>query len=154
MIFYLIGALVAFFILIRLAPTQHFVYASRAVARGGRIRRPWAAFGPVLDSAGKRVLTRGKFLGTVGGHSMEHEDMPCGARMIGDYLDDKARKDLRPGDIVVVDAPAAYAPTGLRLRRIAAIENETVTFRPSADGSVRRSRPLSEMAVKINYVVD
>ncbi|RYD56132.1 MAG: S24 family peptidase [Sphingomonadales bacterium] len=154
MIFILCALLLLLTVISRLAPLRYAVHAARASGdpQCAMPKSRWLTAGFVSDEMGRRVNLRGMFVGCVAGSSMEPEGLPAGATFIAEPVIHPG-EDIQPGDIVVVDAEAKFSPVGYRLRRVLQITGETVEFAPDRYGQPHHSRPLTEVAGRVTYVV-
>ena len=154
MIYLLLGALVVTFVILReLAPTRYVVHAAHAKPLSTRPTNKWLLAGFVRDQNGRRIKTHGKFLGCADGDSMGLFGIPNRSSFIGDKLTDDDWRKLRQRDIVVVNGRAARSTTGYRLRMVDTVQDGTVSFLPDGKGFPHRSRPVSEIAARVRYVV-
>lgn len=95
----------------------------------------------------------GKFVGVADGNSMASFDIPHHATFIADYLGPEDASSLVYGDIIVIDGPAEFSETGLRLRVFAQISQGEFTLLRDGFGRQPRTRPVSELRVKVTHVV-
>ena len=145
--------LAAFLGLRATAPKCKIVHASRANKMVPVVETRWWLAGLVRDDKGRRIPMHNKFLGCTEGNSMEDYGIPNHTRFIADRLTDAARKQLAHDDIVVVSAKAQRSNTGYRLRRVDRVQGDKVSFYPDAKNEGHRTRPLSEVAAKVVYVL-
>jgi hypothetical protein len=150
---YIVVACVVLLVLLRF--TSPALYATRA-SRSSKIpfwiraKRRQPRLGPLRDTDGKCIDTRGKLLGFAYGDSLP-DHIPNGALYVAEYLDDHSRRELISGDVVVVDAPAGASVIKKRLRVVDTVVNGEVQFRSDPLGKPHRPRPLEQVAAKVEW---
>jgi hypothetical protein len=157
MLYLLIVLIGILFLMRRLSPMRLAVHASRAdgLPKEVPIKSRWITAGFARDEHGEPIALAGRFIGMVAGSSMTNYGMPPGATFVGDELKSFAEKrTVRPGDIVVIDAPAAHSPVGLRLRRVKAIRAQegTLEFENGSDGRTHNPRPYAQIRARVTHV--
>jgi hypothetical protein len=106
--------------------------------------------GAPRDNNGKRIDTKGKLLGYAYGDSLP-DILPNGAPFIAACLvDDAARRQLKHGDLVVVDAAAKASRMRRRLRIFDKFDDSgQVHFLPDRYGVAHKIRPPHEVVAKV-----
>ncbi|CAN5697911.1 hypothetical protein BH10PSE5_BH10PSE5_15850 [soil metagenome] len=81
----------------------------------------------------------------------------CGLRdgdtFIAEVLTDDRRRELKAGDVVVVDDSHAHSNSGLRLRCVAEVTDGKVAFTNHADGGAHKPRASSKVKARVEYIV-
>lgn len=152
---YLITLLAALLLFLwQYLPKRKAVHAARAsgLPEGMTPESHWLG-GAVVRGNGRRKLNiKDFFVGFVAGDSMFHYGLRKGATFLAEPLNEASKAHLKQGDIVVINAPAAYSPMGYRLRRIEAIDGRRVRFAPDRKGQAHRTRVLEEITAKVKYI--
>lgn len=144
----LFATLVAVLVTLRLtAPPQRVAHAARVKFLEGPILRRFIERGPIVNQAGAIVPLVNKEIFIADGDSMATYDIPAGATCVAEKLDDESREALTVGDIVIVDAKTELSQTGLRFRKIAAIEGGNVCFEN------HNPRALNLVRAKVTHVL-
>lgn len=138
----------------RFLPTRVPVFAALPQSEVALASRPWAVPGFVTGEDGTRIELRDKFVGFVDGTSMVGFGLAKGATIIGTHLDDEARSNLRPGDIVAVRAPLGYYVHGPMLRCIAEVDEPMLKFKRDSNGRDHTPLMAQQAIALIEHVVD
>lgn len=155
MIYIAVGLVIAIAALRALSPKRYAVHASKAIPlpKGIRPQGRWLLGGLLRDERGSLVNVDEKFIGTAVRDSMASFGIPNGSTFIGDFVRDK--RDLKPGDIVVVDGVHAHSATGLRLRKIETVRSDGILeFVPDSLDRSHRQRPADEVVARVTHVVN
>lgn len=101
----------------------------------------------------RSIELRGKFIGrSIGGFGSM---VPNGATFAAELLDDKAKRVLKSGDIVVIDRLAEFPESGYRLRCVDHIDEKGhVHFGRDLLNRQPRQRPLSEVMALVVDITD
>jgi hypothetical protein len=157
MIYIALVLVIAIIVLRIMSPKRYAVHASTATPLPANIRPEgrWLLAGFLRDERGRLVDVDRKFIGTAVRDSMAAFGIPDGATFVGEYVREEDRSALKLGAVVVVDGPHANSETGLRLRRIEAIEQEKgqVEFADDGLGKPHRPRPVSDIVAVVTHVV-
>jgi hypothetical protein len=154
---YIAAVLILLILLLRYwSPKRYSVHASKAIRlpKGIRPEGRYVSDGFLHDEHGKPLDVSNKFVGQAVRESMDAYGIPDGATFIANYMTTKQKRNLKHGDIVVVDGEAAHSETGLRLRCVKSTKVNTIEFLPDGLGRKPRQRPLNEVIAKVTYVVN
>jgi len=153
MIYIAFVLVIAILVLRAWSPKRYAVHAATAIPLPEGIKpvNRWLLAGFLRDEHGKLMNVDDKFIGTAVRDSMAVFGIPDGATFVADYI--RPKDELHPGDVVVVDGVHAYSESGLRLRRIANIHDNTVDFLPDGLNNDHRSRPAKEVIARVTHVV-
>lgn len=151
MLYILLPLLLTLIVLRQFLPIQWGVHAARANKDVGRSR--FMGAGRVIDEHGRSLSLTGKFVGKVEGGSMEAYGLKDGDTFIAEVLDDELRRQLKAGDVVVVDDVHAGSNSGLRLRCVVAVNDGKVAFANNADGGAHKARVAEKVKARVEYVV-
>lgn len=144
----LLATLIAILVALRLtAPRQRVAHAARVKFLEGPILRRFVERGPIVDQAGAIIPLTNKEIFIADGDSMASHDIPAGAACVAEKLNDESRRTLSVGDIVIVDARTERSQTGLRFRKIAAIDDGNVRFEN------HNPRALNLVRAKVTHVL-
>ncbi|MGA9580482.1 MAG: hypothetical protein WBR13_00755 [Allosphingosinicella sp.] len=148
----MILAAVSLFALLALylvAPAGQLIHAARS--RDVLFRRRVFPLAPLYrDEDGQRIDLTNAVVGVVAGASCVQYGIPDGAVVIGDKVSDD-NHDLRPGDVVIMDAELDNGQRPQRFRCVAEVSDGEVHFCNDAEGTLKPKR-VGDILARVKYV--
>lgn len=135
---------------VRMAKSSHAARANKLIPAED-IEVPVVLPDTIFDVYGRVVHADEKYVGVVRGDSCKRFGLPDGAFYLGEQMDSGI--SLETDDFVVVDGKTVGSNVGRRIRRVAEVAGDLVTFYPDQLGNSHNNRPLSEISVKITHIL-